>query len=255
MQSDEPAQVLRSASGYAAEREPGTLRELGELEEVRIAPDERVTRAKGDAALSPTDFAGDHWIYDAGIEIFFDADGDGYYRYLRVTFDVDSYFDPAWVFARLYLSADGETWELYHETEDFRVDGARPGDEYEVETELVASYPPGQYDLLIEIYDADTGVFTDELGPAQSSALALLPLEDRSFDVDPPPVVVTHEGGGGSVSWPLLAVLALAAAAVRLRHGGGRAPAVARRSRDDVTAPFRPRTVSGAARRGSRRGA
>src|SRR5690606_21848838 len=168
-------------------------------------------------------FLSDHWIYDAGIELFVDADNDGYYRYLRVTFDVDSYFRTAWVYAALYLSPDGVVWELLHETDDFRVHGETPDDAYEVETELVSGYPPGDYDLLIEIYDADTGVFADELGPAQTSAFALLPLEDESHDL-PESVIIVHEhGGGGALGWPALLLLGGATVALRVSRGGGTA--------------------------------
>jgi hypothetical protein len=220
---DSGEHVLRAASGYKAERDPQALREIGSLEERRITPEERMARSKGASSITASSFLADHWIYDASVELFFDADNDGYYRYMRVTFDVDSYYEKAWVFAALYLSSDGHVWELLHETEDFRVRGASPDDAYEVEVELVSGYPPGDYDLLIEIYDADTGVFVDELGPAQTSAFALLPLEDRSYDV-PPPVVVVHErGGGGATSWPVLLLLAGAAgcASIRRRLVGG----------------------------------
>jgi len=213
--------VVRGASGYVAEREPGTLREVGTLTERRIGPDERIVRAKSapkdGTSLTASAYLSDHWIYDAGIEMFFDADQDGYYRYLRVTFDVDSYFAHAWVYASLFLSADGVVWELLHETNDFLVEGETSDDAYEVEVELVSGYPPGDYDLLIELYDADTGVFQDELGPAQTSAFALLPLEDRANDAPPPPVVIVHEeGGGGATSLPLMLLLAAGAAFRRL---------------------------------------
>lgn len=212
-------QVVRSAAGFAADRAPDTLREPATFEESRIAQDERVTRAKGGGISSGTasDFYGDHWIYDAHTEIFFDADNDGYFRYLRVSFDVDTYYTHAWVYAVLYLSSDGELWEMYYETDDFLVEGSVPDDEYEVETELVANFPPGQYDVLIEIYDADTGLFVEEFGPAQSSAFALLPLEDMTYDnVPPPPVVIVDEGGGGAFSWLGLLMLGAAAAAAQI---------------------------------------
>jgi hypothetical protein len=223
---DDGDSVLRAAAGYAAERDAESLRDVAALEESRSAPEQRVTKPRsGSGRESRTAAVGyaSHWIYDADVELFFDADNDGYYRYLRVRFDVDSYYDPAWVYAMLWISEDGETWELYYETEDFRVDGAVPYDEYEVETELLANYPTGLYDVLIEIYDADTGEFADEFGPAQSSAFALLPLEDAEHDSVRPPVVVVTEGGGGGVSWPMLLLLG-AVAAVRRKLARRRAP-------------------------------
>jgi MYXO-CTERM domain-containing protein len=67
--------------------------------------------------------------------------------------------------------------------------------------------------VLVELYDADLGLYMDEFGPAQSPTLELLPLEDASFDEPAPPVIVVEESGGGAMSlWTLLALLGLAAA-------------------------------------------
>src|SRR5690606_645856 len=123
----------------------------------------------------------------------------------------------AWVFAQLYLSDDGEYWELFHETDDFRVDGATAEDAYQVETELLSGYPPGLYDLLVEIYDADTLEYMDEYGPAQAPSGARLPLGGPDHDQPTPPVVIEHHHGGGAVSVWGLGLLIVGAAAVRRR--------------------------------------
>jgi MYXO-CTERM domain-containing protein len=79
-------------------------------------------------------------------------------------------------------------------------------------TELVSGYGAGLYDVLIEIYDADTGELVDEYGPNESSEFSLLPLEDAGRDGVPPPPPEDHSGGG-AISWlglgGLLGVLAL----------------------------------------------
>jgi hypothetical protein len=211
--------VQRSAEGYTRDREPDTLRDVLTFKATRTTKREAVQQAKGaDVGAVQSIQYGDDWVYDAGTDLLIDADRDGYYRYLRVHFDVDSYLDRTYVFARLYTSPDGESWDFYYETDDFLVTGTTPDDAYEVESELLANYPPDLYDVLVEIYDADTGTLVDEFGPAESSALSLLPLEDASFDgVPPAPVVVVSDGhgGGGSISW--LALLSLAGAAVARR--------------------------------------
>jgi hypothetical protein len=89
----------------------------------------------------------------------------------------------------------------------------------EIDVELVSGYPRGLYDLMIELYDSDTGLLLDEFGPAHSSAFSLLPLEDIHSDSVPR---VTHSrgrGGAGTTSWILLIVMgALALARSRLRR-------------------------------------
>jgi MYXO-CTERM domain-containing protein len=107
-----------------------------------------------------------------------------------------------------------------YSTDDFSVEGSDPDDDYEVETELVSGYSTGLYDVLIELYDADTGELVDEFGPNESSEFSLLPLEDSGRDglvVANPPVVIVDESGGGAVTWVGLAGL-LGALALRRRR-------------------------------------
>jgi MYXO-CTERM domain-containing protein len=224
--------VTRSAEGSARDhaadelRDPATLKfERRTLDEILIKPRNLPGEGKGAQKLRTY---GDSWVYDATTEIFADRDNDGYFRYLRVVFDVDSIFAEAWVYAEIYLSADGIAWEHLYSTDDFAVWGSDPDDDYEVETELVSGYSTALYDVLIEIYDADTGELVDEFGPNESPAFSVLPLEDAGRDgvvIDPPPpdVVVVGDGGGGAVSWLGLGGLLGALALRRRRYTPGTA--------------------------------
>jgi hypothetical protein len=177
----------------------------------------RMEGTKATAAL-----AADHWIYDADAVLYDDRDGDGYFHYLSLRIDADSYFNSAYVYAVVYLSADGETWEELLATDDFMVNGSSADDEYFVDADLAAGYPPALYDVLIELYDADLGVYADEFGPLQSSSLAVLPLEDSTYDQ--PIVVVTQHGGGGATSPAILLGLLGLYGATRRRSPGSGAP-------------------------------
>lgn len=201
--------VTRSAEGYTRDSSRDANVKSPFLEEHEADRATVKTRPKGDdGSRVQAAGAGDFWVYDAGATASFDYDGDGYYHYLTIHFDVDTYFVSAYVYAMLFVSADGETWEHLWTTDDFLVEGTTPLDEYEVETELVSGYPPGLYDVLIEIYDADFAEYVDEFGPAQSSALALLPLEDTTYDSADVTITITEEhGGGGAASWTLLGLL------------------------------------------------
>lgn len=151
----------------------------------------------------------DHYFYEADVVLFDDFDEDGFFTFLSVRIDADTIRDSAWVYAELYLSPDGVTWEHYHSTDDFWIGGATGDDEYYVETELVTGYPTGYYDLLIELYDADFGTFSDEFGPNQSAGMELLALEDIGRDPEPADVVVI-DGGGGAFGWAWLPALLIA---------------------------------------------
>lgn len=214
--------ITRSAEGAARDHAADELRDPTSFEldrreaaEITVKP-RRAAGSKDASSLKAT--YGDSWVYEATTDAFADRDADGYFRYLRVRFDVDSIYASSWVYAEIYLSADGNAWEQLYATKDFEVFGSDPDDDYEVETELVSGYTAGLYDVLIEIYDADTGELVDEYGPNESSEFSLLPLEDAGRDGVVVPIPDDdHHGGGGAVSWLGLAGL-LGALALRRRR-------------------------------------
>lgn len=175
--------------------------------------------------------AHDFWVHDADTVLHGDADLDGHYRVLEVSFDVDTYFSSAEVYARIFLSYEGGPWDELHATADFTIFGTSASDDYYVETELVSGYPTGYYDVLIEIHDAWDGRLVADFGPGDTSALAALPLEDVHEDSvsDPgPPVSHSHEGGGGAAGPALALWLALIGV---VRGRGAAAPGTRRLNR------------------------
>jgi hypothetical protein len=149
----------------------------------------------------------DFWFYYVDVQLFNDFDNDGYYHGIDVLFDVDTIYEVADVYAVLYLSYEGGPWNEYAVTDTFAIFGATSDDEYVVVTELKTGYPRGSYDLLIDLYDTYDGQLVASYGPADSSALANLPLEDYQRD-DPrrgDTVVVVRDGGGALDAWTLIA--------------------------------------------------
>jgi hypothetical protein len=147
------------------------------------------------------------WIFDATVELFSDLDRDNFYSGIKLNFDADTVYNDADVYAVLYLSYELGPWNEYASTADFSIFGASGGDEYFVETELVSGYLTGEYDILIELFDAYDGTFVASFGPDESSSLAYLPLEDVNRDTPPGTTVIINEGGGGALG--LLGLLAL----------------------------------------------
>ena len=174
--------------------------------------------ATGDTPAVGRAQSNDFWIYDADVVLFGDDDRDGYFFGIDLLFDADTVWSSAAVYAVMYLSLDGGPWNEYAATEEFRINRARSDDEYVIVTELQSGYPTGDYDILIELYDAVTGDFLTDFGPESSSALSLLPLED--FNRDAPlfdqPVTISRGGGGGSLG--LLTLFALSGAAILRRR-------------------------------------
>ena len=162
----------------------------------------------------------DFWFYLADVELYADDDRDGYYSGIDLLFDVDTYYSVADIYAVAYLSYEGGPWEEYAATEDFTIFGSSGTDDYVLVSDLVSGYPTGDYDLLIEVFDANTGEFLAFVGPDETSELAFLPLED--MDRDAPASsgtrVTVSSGGGGSLGWLALVALASLAFGRRVRR-------------------------------------
>jgi hypothetical protein len=126
----------------------------------------------------------DFWFHDAGSTLRSDRDGDGFHREFRIRFDADVISGSAIVFARLYLRRVGDLdWLLYHETDDFEIIGEDGDDDYFVTTTLDDGWPTGDYDVLIDLYEAGFPGIVATIGPVDSGALALLPLEETGLDL------------------------------------------------------------------------
>ncbi|MEL7185330.1 MAG: choice-of-anchor H family protein, partial [Pseudomonadota bacterium] len=173
--------------------------------------------AQQKVSASPT-VNDDFWFYDATVDLFADTDNDGYYFGIDLMFDADTLYSAADVYAVIYLSYELGPWNEYAETETFTIFGASGTDEYTVESELISGYPTGEYDILIELFDAFDDSFVASIGPDETSELAFLPLEDAGRDTPPveTQVVVNTGSGGGSLGW--IALLALAGIAARRRR-------------------------------------
>lgn len=153
----------------------------------------------------------DHfWFFAADVILFGDDDNDGYFYGIDLLFDVDTVFSAVDVYAVTYLSFEGGPWNEYAATEDFTLFASSADDEYNIVTELQSGYFTGSYDVLIEVFDAQTDEYLVGFGPEETSALGFLPLED--FNRDAPqfdvPVVSSHGHGGGTTGlWMLLLLL------------------------------------------------
>ena len=149
----------------------------------------------------------DFMIYDALTELVSDFDNDGFYHRFNVLIDVDTVFDTAYIYAELYLSYEGGPWNHYATSDNYHIHGDSELDSFIIETELADGFPPGYYDVRIEVYDADYDEWLLSYGPYDDASLSALPLEDSYHDdieavvyypVETQIVVASH---GGSMSW------------------------------------------------------
>ncbi len=178
---------------------------------------DRLRGSSKTSSVQSTSANADFWFYLADVELYGDSDRDGYYSGIDLLFDVDTYYSVAEIYAVAYLSYEGGPWEEYAVTEDFTIFGSSGTDDYVIVTDLVSGYPRGDYDILIEVFDAGTSEFLAYFGPEDTSELAFLPLEDMDRDTPAPETRITVNSGGGGASDLLLLVLLGFSAAVSRR--------------------------------------
>ena len=145
-------------------------------------------------------------VYDANTWLYDDWDDDGYFSYLRLSFDVDTDYEVADIYADIYLIDRYGDYTRIFETEVFTIYGNSGIDDYAVEAELVSGFDADEYDLLIEVYDAYDDHLLVEYGAYDSSALSLLPMESTHYNAR---IREVHAHGGGGVSGTPTALLAL----------------------------------------------
>ncbi len=173
-----------------------------------------VSKSKGLQSLSSKHYVimPDFTIFQAISYLQDDEDFDGYYKTFSVSFDADlysyGYYQFAEVYALLYVSHNGGDWLLYHTTDNFVIEGQTDSDEYEVVTTLVSGYSPGEYDVLIDLYQVDYNGIVASYSADDSNALYGLPLESENFDV-PYNEVIEIGAGGSDVVFALLLLVPL----------------------------------------------
>jgi hypothetical protein len=148
----------------------------------------------------------DFWIYDSWLSLSNDLDYDGYYSTLTVEFDVDTVYSRAYVYAIIYLGVNG-LFEPIHTTSVFAIDSDISEDSFIVESELISGFPSNDYEIMIELYDADTNQFVAFSDGYEDADLAFAPLESVNFETLPePPVIIIEEHGGSLGIWAMFGI-------------------------------------------------
>jgi hypothetical protein len=136
------------------------------------------------ASLKQSQKASYFYFYDAHSSLHTDRDTDGYYSEFSVRFDADTTLGDELVYAKLYLRRVGESdWTLYHATDDFWINGESNDDDFFVRTSLDDGFATGEYDVLIDLYDATYDEVVATIDYTDAGELGLLPLEEAGLDV------------------------------------------------------------------------
>ena len=152
--------------------------------------------------------------------LYVDNDQDGYFSGFSITIDADTDYSQADVYATIDLQRSEGERERLHTTGTFSIYGNSLTDEYRVDIELVRNYPIADYDLFINLVDANDHAVVDRVSAYDMSNLSGLPLESEELDDDPAPIepatpyqqptanndIRVVEYSGASSIWLLLAI-------------------------------------------------
>ncbi|MGI2261173.1 choice-of-anchor H family protein [Shewanella sp. GXUN23E] len=216
--ADLVSKAQKSVAGTTSQTAPQGLQ--GELDTLKAQPvvsQPPVTRAQIQAQKAERFFANSDYswhsfgFYDAFARLFDDVDRDGFHSTFSVTFDADLYasnpYEQVWVYGELYLSRNGGDWIHYYTTDPFVITGSSPNDDYEVLTTLERGYRPGDYDVLIDLYEVGYSDAVATISSLETDDLYGLPLE--SLDWDDWYESDSSGHGGGSLGGAVLLGLSL----------------------------------------------
>ena len=153
-------------------------------------------------------------IYEGYSQLIEDFDSDGYYQTFSVTFDADlityNPYDEVAVYAELYLSENGGSWQHYYTTDSFVIYGEGSDDTFEVYSTLAQGFNPNHYDVLIDLYEVGYPNIVASYSSDDSNSLFALPLESSDYDVEYIEYYEeTHIYGGSAGVVSLLVLLTL----------------------------------------------
>ncbi len=200
--------AMRAQRGIASRHDPAGLQRRA----ISAAP----ARQAGVGAKSHS--CCEVWVHDAWIGLYDDFDDDGFYRFLQLGFDVDTYQVQAELYADVYLQDSWGTYTHLYATPVFSVYGQSPDDAYEVEAELLSGFEPDYYAVRIELFDARDDQLVAVFDASNDADLSQLPLEGAEHDPPHP-----HGGSGDALVFdthggPLSPALLFGLAAAALRR-------------------------------------
>jgi len=120
-------------------------------------------------------FGDDIWITAISTLLYADSDLDGYFSAFSLSVDADTHYSQADVYINIDIQRTDGLRERLHSTDSFNIYGNSLTDEYRIEIELLRNYPIGNYDLFVDLVNANNNDG--------------LPLESDDFDINPAPGV------------------------------------------------------------------
>ncbi|WP_334064645.1 choice-of-anchor H family protein [Alteromonas genovensis] len=188
---------------------------IGSKQAARVEQHANTTKSSSDIVISSVN---EFWIYDSWVSLQHDLDYDGYFSTFSVEFDADTIFVDVPVYAVLYLGQNG-VYDAIHVSSEFFIYGEDSSDSFVIESTLVSGFPSYDYDILLELYDAQTEQLVAFSDGYDNAEFAFVPLESETNEYIVEDTVVIVEEHGGSMSWLALCFI-VSAAGLRIFAAG-----------------------------------
>jgi hypothetical protein len=146
-----------------------------------------------------------YWFYDSEVDYLNDPDYDGYFSGFALTFDIDTVYSAAPVYAVVYLGTN-DNYQAIYVTQVFYLYGDSSDDTLVLENNLMSGFPSHDYDLLIEVFDANSDELLITADYYTDSDLSYVSLESSEHEIiySEPGVVIVTEHGGSLSAWILV---------------------------------------------------
>lgn len=151
-------------------------------------------------------FSTDVWFHWLELELRGDNNNNGFYHQLYLKFDANTNRTNQPVWAEFSLQRAGRPEQRFYVSSIFNLYRHSSSDWLAIDTTLEDSFATGYYDLIIRLYDANSGWLLAEISGYDERILANLPLEDYQHDR---PRIVVVESHGGSLGFTTLFLLLL----------------------------------------------
>ncbi|MEQ3638585.1 MAG: choice-of-anchor H family protein [Alteromonas sp.] len=182
----------------------------------RVEQHANTTKSSSDIVISSVN---EFWIYDSWVRLQQDLDYDGYFSTFSVEFDADTIFIDAPVYAVLYLGQNG-VYDAIYVSSEFFIFGEDSSDSFVIESTLVSGFPSYDYDILLELYDAQTEQLVAFSDGYDNAEFAFVPLESETNEYIVEETVVFVEEHGGTLNWAalLFIIASLSLRCVSVKH-------------------------------------
>lgn len=173
---------------------------IGSKQAARVEQHANTTKSSSDIVISSVN---EFWIYDSWVSLQHDLDYDGYFSTFSVEFDADTIFIDAPVYAVLYLGQNG-VYDAIHVSSEFFIYSEDSSDSFVIESTLVSGFQSYDYDILLELYDAQTEQLVAFSDGYDNAEFAFVPLESETNEYIVEETVVIVEEHGGTLNWAAL---------------------------------------------------